>query len=117
MSDVNNFGTEPEKTVDEAQTTFDPNAMPNYEMPAEPEKKGMSIASLVLGICGVLGCCSPIVGIICGILAIVFGVKGKQQNPDSTQAKVGFILGIVFLILSIVNWIAGTILNLSLTDF
>lgn len=64
----------------------------------EHEHKGKAIASLVLGIVSCVGSVAYlpgwIIGIVCGILAIIFGAqtkKGKQRGI----AIAGFVLGIV----------------------
>lgn len=56
--------------------------------------KGFSIASLVLGIVSVVFCYNWFVTIVCGALAIIFGINGKQKNGKG-MAKAGIILGIV----------------------
>lgn len=58
------------------------------------EKKGMSIASLVLGIVSVVLFCISYVSIPCAILAIIFGVLGKKKGGTG-MAKAGLILGII----------------------
>lgn len=119
MSEYDNIGNDSndqeQKTgFDQMPNTgFDPNVMPNYSV--EPGQQGggngKSIASLVLGICGFLGCCIPIVGVICGIVGLSLGVKAKNENPNS-MATAGIVLSIITLVLSVINWIAGIFLNL-----
>ncbi len=62
----------------------------NEEVASEPEKesKGLSIASLVLGLIGLLVAAIP-----CGTLAIIFGLMGKKKG-GAGMATAGFILGI-----------------------
>ncbi len=65
--------------------------------------RGFSITALVLGCCGVVFCWVGILNIIilaCGILGIIFGVKGRQKSimaygRPSGLATAGFILGII----------------------
>ena len=59
-------------------------------------KKGLSIASLVLGICSIVFCSQFIVSITCGVLAIIFGIKGKK-TAGKKMAEAGFITGIIGL--------------------
>ena len=40
----------------------------------------------------------PIIG---PILAIVFGIKGKERDDNPTYAKVGFVLGIIGIFVGI----------------
>lgn len=71
---------------------------------APVEKKGMSIASLVLGIVSVALCCIGWVSIICAILAIIFGVVGKKKGGQG-MAKAGLILGIIALAIYVLMWV------------
>lgn len=64
---------------------------------AHEEKKGFSIASMILGIVSIVGyCINGYLVLICAILAIVFGVIGKKKGGKG-MAKAGFILGIIAL--------------------
>jgi len=72
-----------------------------------------AIASLVLGLCGFLGLCSPIIGIICSIIGMSLSVKGKTSPTKAGLAKAGLILSIIALVLSIGNMIAGFLLSAS----
>lgn len=60
------------------------------------EKRGLSIASMVLGIVACTFCCNVIIAIPCGVLAIVFGVIQLKKNKDN-MAKAGLVTGIVGL--------------------
>ena len=74
----------------------------NIEMGVE-EKKGMSIASMVLGIVGLIVFALP-----CGILAIIFSILGKKKGGKGF-ATAGLVLGIidaVFGIIAIVSSVA-----------
>lgn len=120
MSDVNNFGNEPKTEESQAngtsQSTFDPNVMPTYDasyaIPPQEEQKGMSIASLVLGICGFVGCCLPILGYPVSIVGLVLGIKGRSKGAKG-MATAGIVLCIITLILTLINSIAGAVLNTS----
>ena len=74
------------------------------------EKKGMSIAWMVLGIVGLIVLALP-----CGILAIIFSILGKKKGGKGF-ATAGLVLGIidaVFGIIAIVSSVAlvGSILG------
>jgi hypothetical protein len=62
---------------------------------------GFAVASLVLGIVGVVLSLTLRVGLICDVLAIVFGALGyrraREGAPNGGLAKAGMILGIVGL--------------------
>jgi len=68
---------------------------------------GKAVASLVLGIVGLVGCCAwGLSGVICGGLAIILtrGVKGQvlrgEVNPSSQgMATAGFVCGLIGFIL------------------
>lgn len=70
----------------------------------------MEVAALVMGIIGLV--CnffgsSTIVGPVCSVLAIIFGVIGMKKNSDKKgMAKAGLIMGIVGLALGIIVTIA-----------
>lgn len=66
-----------------------------------PKTNGMSIASLVLGIIGVVTSCCYI-GIIPGILSLIFGIISKKRIKDSNGREKGDGLAIAGIILSIV---------------
>lgn len=55
-----------------------------------------SITSLILGLVGL-----SVVPIPCGILAIIFGLKGKKENSKG-MATAGFILGIADIVIGII---------------
>lgn len=80
----------------------------------DESKKGLSIASLVVGIVGILFSCS-FIGFILGILAIIFGgiCLNKKQGVRG-MALAGLILGIVTIVLTILGYtvLAGLIASL-----
>jgi hypothetical protein len=90
------------------------NATTSAPTPVVPNKKGFDIASLVLGITAIVpGCCCTYLGIILGILAIVFSVLFTKANPGNDVkkglAKAGLILGIIGVILCVALMIFGFI--------
>lgn len=60
--------------------------------------KGLSIASMVLGIVSVVLCCLWYVSLPCAILAIIFGVIGKKRDGRG-MAIAGLVLGIIAIAL------------------
>ena len=68
---------------------------------------GMAVAALVLGIVGCVLCWVPVLGLILGVLGIVFGALGRkraQREPGAgkgTMALSGLILGIIATVLSV----------------
>lgn len=63
-------------------------------MEQQNEGKGLSIASMVLGIVSVVLCCLWYVSLPCAILAIIFGVIGMKRDGKG-MAIAGLVLGIV----------------------
>ncbi|MEW2571123.1 DUF4190 domain-containing protein [Streptomyces liliiviolaceus] len=75
---------------------------------------GLGTASLVLGIVAAVGFCLWPVSLVCGILALVFGVigRGRARRGQATNAgqalagiicgAVGIALGIAFLVVLLV---------------
>ncbi len=77
--------------------------------PVQEEKKGMSIASLVLGCVGILAWCLPLLGYPVTIAGIVLGIIGMKKG-GKTLAIIGIILSAIFLIATLINSIAGVML-------
>lgn len=70
--------------------------------------------SLILGIASIVLFWAPILGIVSGILGIVFSNKQKKI-ADNGNAKVGKITGVIGLVLSILYLIAMICFILYLT--
>ena len=94
----------------------EPPPPPQYGAPLPPQggmpprRSGLSVASLVLGIIGVIPCFWGC--LVFGVLAIVFGQLGKKDVRDSGGAKTGaelakwgLILGIASIVLGVIYWI------------
>ena len=83
---------------------------------AEKDKKGFSIAALVLGIISIVLCCVWYISIPCGILAIIFGIVGIKSSKKGMSIA-GLITGAVGLVISIIIFIAlvflGMVIGLS----
>lgn len=57
----------------------------------------MAVASLVLGIIALIGGLTGWAGVVCGILAIVFGAVGRKDKAHKTMATWGLVLGVIAL--------------------
>lgn len=75
-------------------------------MPTQPQN-GMGVAALVLGI---LSCCLfclyGVVSLVLGILAVIFGIKGRRKAErgeanNHGQAQAGLITGIIGIVLGL----------------
>ncbi len=80
----------------------------NYQQMPQPapEKKGLSIASMVLGICGFLAWCIPLFGYPVCVTGLVLGVVGIQKGGKG-MAIAGIIMCVLTLILTIINSALG----------
>lgn len=82
----------------------------------EDNRKGLSIASLVLGIISILFLREFIIAVACGVLAIIFGIKGKKRSGKG-MAAAGFITGIIGVSLQAILVVFGLILGAALVGF
>lgn len=77
------------------------------------DKKGFSIAALVLGIIALVLCCIWYVSIPCGIIALILGIIGLKSSKRGMSIA-GIITGVIGMILSIVLVIAIVMLCVSI---
>ena len=75
-----------------------------------PEKKGLSIASMVLGICGLLAWCLPLFGYPVCVTGLVLGIIGIKKGGKG-MAIAGIILCAITLALTIFNSALGAYLG------
>ena len=79
-------------------------------MPMQQHTSGKAVAALVLGISAM---CIPLVGLITGILAVVFGIlaiKEVDANPQGVKGKGMAITGIVLGALGFVGMLIWVIM-------
>ena len=82
-----------------------------YSQPVE-EKKGLSIASMILGIVGLLAWCIPLLGFPVCITGLILGIIGIKKGGKG-MAIAGIILCSITLLLTLGNSILGAILAVS----
>ena len=82
--------------------------------PTTPPEQGggKAIASLVLGIIGMLGWCLPLCGLPLTIVGLILGILDRN-GPKRNLAIWGIVLCSIGLTLSIINAIIGVIMALS----
>lgn len=80
---------------------------------ATNDKKGFSIAALVLGIIAIVLCCIWYVSIICGILALIFGIIGRKSSKRGMSIA-GITTGVIGIILCIILYVGIAILGLGI---
>ncbi len=74
-------------------------------MPAAPhDASGKAIAALVLGVLGLVGWLVPIIGMILGILAIIFGTTSMHTRRRGL-AIAGTIIAVPVILLSLGAWV------------
>lgn len=72
--------------------------------------KGKCIASLVLGVCGLVFWLVPLFGYPITIVGLVFGIMEMKKGAKG-MAIAGFILSIIGLVLTIANSAVGAYLG------
>ena len=101
------FGAPEANSTEPAQTIYQ---MPQYTAPVEEvkeDRKGFSLASLILGICSFLPCCC--VNFILSILAVIFGIIGIKSSNRNLS-----IVGIILAGASFLLYLVGIIIYISL---
>lgn len=78
----------------------------------QPENKGQSIASLVLGCIGLVAWCIPLFGYPVTIVGLILGVTGRNKGGKNL-AVAGIILCTITLVLTLINSIAGAYMGLT----
>lgn len=74
------------------------------------EKKGMSIASMVLGIIGFVAWCIPLFGFPVTIVGLVLGILGIKRGGKG-MAIAGIIMCSITLLCTLANSIYGAYLG------
>ena len=79
-------------------------APPEQNTPSGPN--GCQIASLVLGILGIPGCCCyGVVGLLLGIIGLILALVGNKNNKGSGVGVAGLVCSIIAILLGIVGTI------------
>jgi hypothetical protein len=84
-----------------------PYASGPYGRPAGPPRNGMGTAALILGIVAIPGILTVVLGILLGLLALIFGIIGRKrysrrEATNGGAAMAGAILGGIALAVSII---------------
>jgi uncharacterized membrane protein YvbJ len=67
----------------------------------------------ILGLCSLVAWIIPLFGYPVTICGIIFSSKGLASKANKGKATAGLVLAIIFLIITLINSIAGVIINLS----
>lgn len=71
--------------------------------------EGKATAGFVLGLCSIIAWIIPIIGYPVTGLGIVFSCMG-MNSKNKTYATIGLVFSIIFLIVTLINSIAGAIM-------
>jgi uncharacterized membrane protein YvbJ len=82
-------------------------------LPTEDKAEKSAATGFILGLCSLIAWIIPLFGYPVTICGIVFSSKGLKSNTNKGKATAGLVLSIVFLIITLINSIAGVIINLS----
>ena len=97
-------------TAAEAVKEVNENTEKQAENIQQNNKKGLSITSMILGIVSIVWSFNFLISVACGVLAIIFGLKGKKMGGKG-MAKAGFITGIIGLSLQAIIFLVGVMLG------
>lgn len=96
-------------TILKDETVFQPMAQPyiqpvqqQYAKPRSGKSHKHSALALIFGVIGSFIFFFPIIGIIIGTLAIIFGLIGLTSDEDNVMAVIGLILGILTAIIGVI---------------
>lgn len=64
----------------------------------EEDKPGLSIAAMILGIVSLVFWCYWPISIICGILALIFGIIRMKKPAGKGMAIAGFVTGLIAIV-------------------
>ena len=109
MADYNNY----DPNNNQGQQQNNEYSQYGYNAPIVPqERKGQSIASLILGICGFICWLIPLFGFPVTIVGIIMGALGMKKGGKG-MAIAGIICSAIGLVLTLINSILGVMLSLS----
>lgn len=74
----------------------------SYYQPNVPEKKGLAIVSMVLGILAVVTSCFPFVSVVLGLVALILGIMViAKKTGGKGMAIAGIVTGAIGLLFGI----------------
>lgn len=89
---------------------FSPPTSPPPAVANPPGTSGKAVASLVLGVVGLIAWCVPIVGLPVTIIGVVLGSQ-SLNTPSRGLALAGLVLSVIGLAASAVNAVIGAYLG------
>jgi hypothetical protein len=85
-----------------------------YQQPPKNEQNNMALASLIMGIIGIVTSCCCIGGLIFGSLGIVFALLSKTKDRFEGNAVAGLItsiIGLVFTAIVFILFVGSGLMN------
>ncbi|WP_324293178.1 DUF4190 domain-containing protein [Lacrimispora defluvii] len=76
-----------------------------YQLPLRSKQNNMALASLIMGIIGIVTSCCCFGGLIFGSLGIVFALLSKTQDRFEGNAVAGLITSIIGLVFTAIVFI------------
>lgn len=76
-----------------------------YQQPLKTKQNNMALASLIMGIIGIVTSCCCFGGLIFGSLGIVFALLSKTQDRFEGNALAGLITSIIGLVFTAIVFI------------
>lgn len=73
-----------------------------FQQPKQKPQNNMALASLIMGIIGIVTFCSCYGGLIFGSLGIIFALLSKTEDHFEGYAKAGLITSVIALVLMLV---------------
>ena len=73
-------------------------------------KEGKAFIGFILGLCSIIAWFLPIIGLPVTVIGIIFSSLG-MNSAKRGQAVAGLILSIIFLVLTVINSLAGLMLT------
>lgn len=110
---------------DGGQRLIDPlGTLPGYQNSGGSASNGLATAALTCGIIGTLIAWMPfavVIGIVLGVLALVFGIKGLRRSATVGRGRgaaiAGIVTGSLALLLAIVGVILSVVVFRAVADF
>lgn len=79
----------------------------------EEKKAKKATTGMILGLCSIIAWIIPIIGYPVTICGIVFSSKGLNSE-NKGRAIAGLILSIIFLLITLINSIAGVLMSMAM---
>lgn len=88
-----------EQQYQQQQQYQPPQYQPQYQQ--QGVARGMSVASMVCGIVGLVLCWVPFFGLVVNALAIIFYILSRKETPNG-MATAGLVCGIIGIIVALI---------------